>query len=76
MNRGAWWAIAHGVTKSQIRLSDHTFTFTGGPVVNNLTCNARDRGSIPGPGTKIPLASEQLSPCATTRESVHHNKRF
>ena len=22
MDRGAWWAIVHGVTKSQIRLSD------------------------------------------------------
>ena len=25
---GAWWAIVHGVTKSQTRLSDFTFTFT------------------------------------------------
>ena len=24
---GAWWAEVHGVTKSQIRLSDFTFTF-------------------------------------------------
>ena len=24
---GAWWAIVHGVTKSQTRLSDFTFTF-------------------------------------------------
>ena len=27
MERGAWWAIVHGVTKSQTRLSDFTFTF-------------------------------------------------
>ena len=27
MGRGAWWAAVHGVTKSQIRLSDFTFTF-------------------------------------------------
>ena len=27
MDRGAWWAVVHGVTKSLIRLSDFTFTF-------------------------------------------------
>ena len=25
MDGGAWWATIHGVTKSQIRLSDFTF---------------------------------------------------
>ena len=28
MDGGARWAIVHGVTKSQTRLSDFTFTFT------------------------------------------------
>ena len=27
MDGGAWWAIVHGVAKSQTRLSDFTFTF-------------------------------------------------
>ena len=27
MDRGAWWTAVHGVTKSQTRLSDFTFTF-------------------------------------------------
>ena len=27
MDRGAWWAPVHGIAKSQIRLSDFTFTF-------------------------------------------------
>ena len=27
MDRGAWWAAVHGVTKSRIRRSDFTFTF-------------------------------------------------
>ena len=27
MGGGAWWAAVHGVAKSQIRLSDFTFTF-------------------------------------------------
>ena len=26
MDGGAWWAAVHGVAKSQIRLSDFTFT--------------------------------------------------
>ena len=28
MDRGAWWAIVHGVAKSWTRLSDFTFTLT------------------------------------------------
>ena len=27
MDGGAWWAIVHGVAKSQTRLSDFTFTY-------------------------------------------------
>ena len=27
MGSGAWWVAVHGVTKSQIGLSDFTFTF-------------------------------------------------
>ena len=27
MDRGAWWATVHGVSKSQIQLSDFTFAF-------------------------------------------------
>ena len=27
MDGGAWWAAVHGVTKSQTRLSEFTFTF-------------------------------------------------
>ena len=39
-----------------------------GPEGENLPCNAGNADSIPGPGTKIPHASGQLSPCATTRQ--------
>ena len=42
--------------------------FPGGPVVKNLRYNAGDEGSTPGRGTKIPHASGQLSPRATTTE--------
>ena len=27
MDRGAWWAAVHGVTRNRTRLSDFTFTF-------------------------------------------------
>ena len=27
MGGGAWWAVVHGITKSQTRLSDFTLTF-------------------------------------------------
>ena len=39
--------------------------FPGGPEVKNMLYKAGDTGSIPGQGTKIPHALEQLSP--------HHN---
>ena len=45
--------------------------FPGGPVVKNLPYNAGDSGSIPGQGTKIPHAVEQLNPHATTTELAH-----
>ena len=52
----------------------HLRDFPGGPVVKNLPCNAEVVGSLLGQGTKIPHAEEQLSPCTTTRESMHDNE--
>jgi hypothetical protein len=43
--------------------------FPGGPVVKNSCHNAKDTGSIPGPGRSLG-ALEQLSLCATTTEPV------
>ena len=36
--------------------------FPGALVVKNPPCNARDKGLIPGQGTKIPHAMELLNP--------------
>ena len=47
--------------------------FPGGAVVKNLPSNAGDMGSIPGWGTKIPHATGQLNPRATTTEPANHN---
>ena len=44
--------------------------FPGGSAVKNPPVNARDTGSIPDWGTKIPHATEQLSPCSTTTKPV------
>ena len=44
--------------------------FPGGPVVNNLPCNAGDTVSIPGQGTKIPHANGQLRLQAAITEPV------
>ena len=43
--------------------------FLGAPVVKNSPSTARDMALIPGQETKIPHASEQLSPDTTTREA-------
>ena len=37
----------------------------------NLPCNAGDMGLLPGRGTKIPQAAEQLSLQTTTAEPAH-----
>ena len=42
--------------------------FPGGPGVENPPSSAGDMGSIPGGGTKIPHAAEQLSLCTTATE--------
>ena len=44
-------------------------------MVKNPASNARDTGSIPGLGTKIPHAIEQLSPHATTKTQCSQNQK-
>ena len=53
MDRGAWWAAVHGVTKSWTRLSDFTFDFSlscigegnGNPLQCSCLENPRDGGA-------------------------------
>ena len=65
--------VATGLLRGQVKETQHKAGlggFPGGPVVKNPPCNAGDSHSIPGGGTKIPHAAEQLSPCATATEPV------
>ena len=46
--------------------------FPGGPVVKNTPSNAGDAGSIPGQGTQITYATEQMHPCSITTDPTHY----
>ena len=54
----------------------------GDPVVKNPPCNAGDVSSIPGQGTKILHATEQLippqleSPCVTVKDPTRGKEDF
>ena len=37
-------------------------------MIKNPTCSARDVGSIPSQGTKVPCAMEQTNPCVALVE--------
>ena len=50
--------------------------FPSGPVVKNLSCHVGDMGLIPGGGTKSLHAVEQLSPCTSTTEPMHHKNLY
>ena len=68
MNREAWHAAFHGVTKSQTRLSHWTelnWWLSG----KESDCQCRRHGVHPW-SRKIPYATEQLGLCITTIESV------
>ena len=50
MDRGAWRATVHGVTKSRTQLGDFIFTLIHSSVGKESACNAGDLGLIPGSG--------------------------
>ena len=68
MDRGAWQATVHGVTKSRTQLSDFTLPlgFPGGSAGKESVYNVGDLGSIPelgrspGEGTSYPLQYSSL----------------
>ena len=61
----AWLSVRSLTSHSRVvRVSPEFWCqdFPGGPVVKNTSGNAGDIGSIPGLGTGVPRAKEQLSP--------------
>ena len=51
MDGGAWWAAVHGVTKSQIGLSDFTFIFYFPALEKEMAPHSSVRAwGIPGTG--------------------------
>ena len=56
-------------TKQYIFIKCDGRDLPGGSVVKNPPSNAGDSGLIPGPGTKIPDASGQLSPFSSVQFS-------
>ena len=60
-------------TQPSLWANSHIHTFPDCPVIKNPSCNAEYPDSIPGPGTKIPHATGQWSPCTTIKDPTHHN---
>ena len=61
-------ALSHWAIRPSLEGSSCGWCFSGGPAVKDLPCNAGDVSLIPGWGTKILDASEQISPHATTKD--------
>ena len=64
MDGGAWWAAVHGVTNSQTRLSDFTFTFHFHALEKEMaTCSSVLAWRIPGtgdPGGMLSMVSHRV----------------
>ena len=58
-----------------LKIKSQRRDFPDCPVVKNPACNAGDTGLIPGRETKIPEATEQLSPCCHSLGAVCHDYR-
>ena len=50
MDRGAWWAVVHGVAKSQAQLSDFTSTFHFHALEKEMTTHSSVPLEIPRDG--------------------------
>ena len=63
MDRGAWWAAVHEVTKSQTRLSDFPFTFHFHALEEMATHSSVLAWRIPGtgePGGVLSMGSHRV----------------
>ena len=74
----SWWLTSEDrpyiqcIAEKDLDFKIYVFwDFLGGPMVKNLPCNIGDAVSAPRGRTKIPYASEKVSPRAPTRDSVN-----
>ena len=72
MDRGAWWATVHGVTKSQTRLSDFTFTFHFHALEKEMATHSSILAwRIPGTKEPVGLPSMGLHSLCQTLSILH-----
>ena len=71
-----WAKPAPGGTRCLCINKNHgnKWDFPGGSVVKNMPWKTGDAGSIPGQGTNVPHATEQLSPCTSADELTGCNQ--
>ena len=79
MGGGAWWAAVHGVTKSQTRLSDFTFTFhfpalekemaTHSSVLAWRIPGTAEPGGLPSVGSQSRIRLKRLSSSSRSSSS-------
>ena len=53
MDRGAWWAVVHGVAKSLTQLSDFTFTFHFHALEKEMATHSSVLGESQGQGSLL-----------------------
>ena len=71
MDRRAWWAAVHGVTKSWTQLSDFTFTFHFYALEKEMTTHSSVlAGELAG---RIPMTGEPGGLPSTGLHRVKHN---
>ena len=77
MDGGAWWAAVHGVTKSQTRLSDFTFTFHFHALEKEMATHSSVLAwRIPGMGSLVGCHLWGLIESDTTRLSSSSSSMF
>ena len=70
MDRGAWWATVHGVTKSRTRLSDRRLTPLSLPVCSRTVTDAHTQQPSPAGASPGNLLTVPLSSSATAQRAV------
>ena len=79
MDRGAWWALVHGVAKSGTQLSDFTFTFHFHTLEKEMATHSSvlawripetgEPGGLPFMGLQSRTQLKRLSSSSSNKES-------